>query len=329
MQAARSHWFVVPRRITEGLAGAIVMIGVLFIPIALSIPKLYLWANPPPGLSAQTLELLAHKRPWLNSPFFLTRAAVFFVFWSVVALLLLHWSRSQDDGWRPGLTVSQRRLGAGALPALGITFTAGAFDWLMSLDPTWYSTIFGLYVFAGGFLSAMALLIISIYLAERAGALRGLLTVSHYHSMGKLLFAFVCFWGYIGFSQLLLQWIANLPDEISFFKARRAGGWYALELFLIFGHFFLPFFALLSRNRKRTPRRLVAWAVYLLCAHFIDTWWTIAPFKEPRLTLHWQSLTALAGVGGLTLAFSILLLRRGYLAPVGDPYFEESVRFAK
>ena len=328
-QASNSHWIVVVRRFLEVQAANVPLFALLFIPIVIGMKHLYPWIAPDPARGAHFIELMKHKEKYLNIPFFLIRAAFFFAYWGVVGNLLLSWSRKQDQTRSLFLTVRMRRLGAGALPLFGLTLTFAAFDWLMGLDPEWYSTIFGVYYFAGGFVAAMAVLIITVTLCDRAGLLPGLVTRSHYHSMGKLLFAFLCFWASIGFSQLLIIWIANKPDEIGYFKMRFDQGYRPVFYFIILLHFVAPFLILLSKKLKQKPVLLSIMAAWVLVVHWVDLYWMVMPYKGPGFLVHWQDAAALLGTGGFAVALSVYRLRGSMPAPVGDPYFEESTRYSK
>ncbi|HTP27388.1 MAG TPA: hypothetical protein VMK12_17265, partial [Anaeromyxobacteraceae bacterium] len=223
----------------------------------------------------------------------------------------------------------QRRLGAGALPFVGLAMTFAAFDWQMSLDLRMYSTIFGLYYFAGSFLAAFAALILAVGTSRSEGLPGSLMNANHYHSLGKWLLAFVAFWGYIAFSQYLLMWIANLPDEVPWYFARNKTGFLPVGIFLVVCHFIIPFFLLLSRDLKRNPRALRAMAVWILVVHYIDVYWVMMPALRPsqgvapRLT----DLAAVVGIGAAAVAFVLWRLRGRPAVPVGDPYLEESLRY--
>jgi hypothetical protein len=207
-------------------------------------------------------------------------------------------------------------------------FTAAAFDWQMSLDLNLASTIFGVYWFAGSFLCAVAVLVLAVVGAEKAGVLRGLVNASHYHSLGKLLLAFVVFWAYIAISQYLLIWIANIPEEVPWYILRGHGGWKALGVFLVVFQFAVPFFVLLSRNLKTSPRALGAVSVYLLVVHYVDVYWVVMPALHPEGPRpHFTDVTAVIGVGAAAVAFVLWRLRGRAAIPVGDPYLQESLRY--
>ncbi|MFZ5468900.1 MAG: hypothetical protein ACOZIN_05620 [Myxococcota bacterium] len=327
--ASRGRWMVVLRRPLETMAESCALMVPLFLPIALGMKELYIWVAPPPELGEHTLRLLELKRPWLNVPFFLVRAAVYFAVWVGVGWALSRWSRQQDrapgDFW---LTAKQHRLGAGALPVLAVTLTFAAFDWLMSLRPEWYSTLFGVYYFAGSVLAVFALLALVVVLGRTAPLPGAQVTSAHLHSLGKFLLAFVAFWAYVAYSQFLLMWIANLPEEVPWYLERTTGGWQLVAVALGLGHFVLPFLALLSAKLKVRPALLGLAAGWLLWAHYLDLYWLVMPtLRGPVASPAWSDFTAFVGVGALTVAFGIWRLRGAYAVPVGDPFLEESLRY--
>lgn len=335
-QAVSARWIVVVRRFLEIAASGVPLFVVLFIPVVIGMRILYPWVVLDPAASGEVLARMHHKRAWLNVPFFLLRSALYFTLFGAFALALARWSRAQDKKIDLLLSLRQRKVAAAGLPIFGISIAFAAFDWIMSLQPTFYSTIFGVYYFAGGFVGAMAVLILCAVFAERAGILPpGLVRASHHHAMGKLLFAFVCFWAYIGFSQYMLIWIGNLPEEIEYFTLRHERGWFPVFLFLVLFHFVVPFLILLSRELKRAPRRLAWMAVYLLVVHWVDTYWLVMPYRGvvqkpwPGWMIHWQDIAAFIGIGGVTIAFALLRLRGVLPVPVGDPYLPESIGYER
>jgi len=329
LHAAKARWVVVVRRPLEVMATCVVPFALLFLPIALGTHTLFPWVHEASPSNAIEAAALRPKQIWLSPGFFAARGVLYFAIWIPIAYFLWAWSRRQDETGNLDLTVKQRRLGAGGLPALGFSLTFAAFDWLMALEPGWYSTIFGVYYFAGSFLAAIALFIVVVYVLDSRQHLQGLLRPSHYHSLGKLLLAFVCFWAYIAFSQLLLIWIANLPHEISWYILRWDGSWRALSIFLIVCHFALPFFVLLSKPLKTRPRLLALVALFLLGMHWVDIFWFVLPRKHPDVPrIHLADFTAFIGVGGIAIAFGAWLLGRGSVIPERDPYMSESLRYS-
>jgi len=329
--AASARWVVVVRRLLEAMTASLPLFAVLFIPIALGLGHVFPWARPGAIIGHGDPELIHEKATqWLNPTLFLFRAAIYFILWIAIAEVLYYWSRRQDESSEIGWTALERKLGAGSLPLLGIAMTFAAFDWLMSLSPDWGTTMFGLYWFAGSFLASHALLIVTAYAAERSGSLKGLIQPAHYHSLGKLTFAFVCFWAYIAFSQFLLIWIANEPDEISWYVDRIEKSYLPIAVGLFFGKFVIPFFVLLSRDIKVRPRALSLVACWILIAHYVDIYWVVMPaFPGHGAAPRWTDLTALAGIGGLAIAFAKWRLEGHRIFPIRDPYVLESLRYSK
>lgn len=328
--ASNAKWPVVVRRMLEKMASCSIVFLPLFLPVALGMRHLFVWVSKPAELGARALELIEHKRLYLNVPFFLVRAGIYFLLWIVVSYLLSSWSARQDTTPDLRLTVKQRRLGAGSLPFLALSITFAAFDWLMSLDPTWYSTIFGVYFFAGSFVAAIALLTLITVLARGANLFGSLVSPDHYQNLGNFLLAFTVFWAYIGFSQFMLIWIANLPEEVGWYLVRAGGSWRPVGIGLAIAHFLLPFFALLSSEIKRNPRTLALISAWILVWHYLDVYWMVMPALHPEAPApHWIDLAALAGVGGIAVAFTLWTLRGRYTIPVGDPYLQASLQFRR
>jgi hypothetical protein len=338
--AARARWHVVIRRLIEVIHSSLPVFVILFIPILLASKHLYVWIDPPASLGKEVLENLHHKSGWLNFPFFVIRAVVYFAIWLVVSEMLFRYSVAQDVDGASHWTRSQRHWGSAGLPLVGFSVTFAAFDWLMSLNPTWYSTLFGVYFIAGFFLASLALLTILVTITRDDPASFGVHAgPAHFHNLGKLLLAFTAFWAYIAFSQYMLMWHANLPLEVPWVLVRTRGSWKAIGVLLVFGHFFVPFFLLLSRDLKLRPVLLSALCVWLLIIHWIDLIWLVMPSAELAavgtkwqpvpLILHWTLVTAFVGVGGISVAVSLWRARGHYPVPVGDPFLEDSLAYVQ
>lgn len=326
--AVRAKWMVVLRRAVEVMAVTIVLFLLLFIPIAAGMKHLYSWVEPRPDLSREALELLRHKEPYLNTTFFLIRSFFYVALATVVSQRLFGWSIKQDSSGDVQLTARQRRLGTGALPFVALVFSFAAFDWLMSLEPLWFSTIFGIYYFAGSFLSTISLLVIITDRARGKNLYGSLVSDEHIHNLGKLMLAFTAFWGYIGFSQFMLIWIAGLPEEVPFYIVRLRGEWAGIGVFLILGHFFIPFGALLSRSLKRNRAQLSLVAFWILLVHAVDLYWLIVPTLSPEgVAFHWTMITSFVGVGGLSIAFGLWRIRGQFTVPIRDPYLVDSLAY--
>ncbi|MDY7232098.1 hypothetical protein [Hyalangium rubrum] len=333
---AKAKWMTVLRRAMETMAISVPIFALLFVGVALGLKHLYPWV---PGADARLLEgfneveleHLSHKQHgYLNVPFFAVRQLIYFGVWTFVSHRLHSWSTRQDEVGELALTVKARMFSPGSLPFLALTITFAAFDWMMSLTPLWQSTIFGVYYFAGSFLAAFCVLTIVTVNAQGKDLYGNLVTPAHFHNLGKLMLAFTAFWAYIGFSQFMLIWIANIPEEAPWYNLRIFGGWRNMSIAIFFLHFLLPFGILLSRNLKLQPRKLAVVAVYLLVIHAVDLYWLIWPaFNQSGPSFHWTLITAFVGVGGTSVAFALYRIRGKYTVPVKDPYISESLRYVQ
>jgi hypothetical protein len=324
--ATRAGWSVAVRRLAEGVApNVFVPMTFLAVPILFGLRTLYPWTD----TAAVAADHLLHaKEPWLNVPFFLVRTVFYFGVWSAMAIWFHRKSTEQDGSGDPRLTQSMEKTSTAALIFFAFTVTFFAFDYLMSLTPHWYSTIFGVYFFAGCVLGFFALMSVLAFLVQRAGALRRTITTEHYHDLGKLIFAFTVFWAYIGFSQYMLMWYANLPEETSWYAARQTGSWTTVSLLLLFGHFLVPFLALMSRNVKRRKPLLVAAATWMLAMQWADMYWLVMPGKSPGVVpLSLMDLAVFLGVGGLFFAAAVRRLGAHALVAVRDPRLSESLGY--
>jgi hypothetical protein len=327
--ATHARWMTILRRPVEAMATVMPIFLLLIIPVWVGMSHLYSWIDPvAAGFGREALAKIAHKAPYLNKTGFIVRSVLFILVAWGLGWRLFGWSRQQDREGGPALLERQRRLSAGGMPFIALAITFAAFDWLMSLNPTWFSTIYGVYYFAGSFVSALSLLAILTYHGTRNNLFSGGMNIEHTHSIGKLMLAFICFWTYIAFSQLLLIWIAGLPEETPFYITRFNAGWRGMGVFLIFAHFFIPFGLLLSRERKRDPKRLWRVAVWIMMVHYVDIYWLAMPTLYPEgATFHWTQPLAFLGVGALALAFGVWRLRGKLPIPMRDPYLAESLRY--
>ena len=321
--AAQGGWGVAVRRLAEDAAATLPLFVLLFLPVAVGLRYLYPWSH-----ADASDALLRWKRPYLNEGFFYARAALYFVVWSGIVLWFVRLSARQDETADPALSARLRRWSGPLLIPLGLAHTFAVFDWLMSLEPGWYSTIYGVYSFSGGLVAAMAFLAIATVLMKRSGPLAPLLSSEHLHDLGKLLFTFTVFWAYIGFSQYLLIWYGNIPEETVWYRHRLEGPWLTASVALALGHFVVPFFFLLPRATKRNPTALVGAAAWMLFMHLVDVYWMVVPDVPGHPALPGVTdAAALLAVGGAFLAVFGRLLRRHALVPVGDPRLSESLAF--
>jgi len=315
-------WGLMIRRVLEAAAVTLPALALLFVPILMGIDQLYSWAGP----EAAVDELIQQKAAYLNVPAFALRALFYLALWSLLALALRRLSKRQDE---TGDVALFRRMQTVAAPGLGLyalTATFAAIDWIMSLDPHWYSSIFGIYFLGGHGVTALAFVVpVALFLARRE-PMKGVFRPLHFHDYGKLLLAFVMLWTYFAISQLLIIWSANLPEEVTWYLARNEGGWQWVSILLGIFHFALPFLLLLSRDLKRSARALSVVALLLLAMRWVDLYWQTAPTFHPHgPSPHWLDVATLLGVGGIWFALFVRNLRRSPLLPVQDPYLEEAL----
>lgn len=328
--ASKARWPVVLRRMLETMAGSLPLFLVLFLPLLVGAGQLYLWMDPHPPLLEKDLHKLDHKRPYLNLPFWAVRSAFYFGVWITVSELLLRWSRRQDGSRELKLTKWLWALGAGTLPVVALAMSFASLDWLMSLEPLFVSTVYGLYWFSGAFVGALAMLTLATTLARGPNLYGELVNDSHRASLGKFLLAFSVFWAYMAFSQFFLIWIADLPSEVPWYILRAEGPWKPVAILVVNARFLFPFIVLLSRPFKEHRRTLTGMAVWLLLAHMVDTWWLVVPVVSPdAVRVHWADVSAFLGVGGAAVAFTLWRMRGHATVPVGDPYLHESLGYSE
>jgi len=313
-----ARWSVVLRRIAESAGAALPLFLILFLPLFAGLHHLYPWSQGGHG----------HKTPYLNLPFFATRAVFYLLVWSVLGWGLRRLSLRQDREKGFDLAPRAKRLSAPGMILFAFTITYASIDWLMALDSHWYSTIFGVYVFSGAVVSSLAFLAIASVILPRLGILEKEITVEHRHDLGKLLFGFTVFWAYIVFSQYFLIWYSNVPEETGWFLRRWHGSWKPLSLVIVFGHFVVPFLVLMGRAAKRSAAVLFAASVLLLLVHYVDLYWIVMPNLYPEgAKTSWIDLAALMMIAGFTRAFFWKLFTSAEPLPVNDPNLQTSLEF--
>lgn len=271
-------------------------------------------------------EVIRSKLAYLNQPFFIGRAIFYGVIWTLLALFFFRNSTRQDDDKSLEHTKKSQRFAPAATFAFGLTLTFAAFDWMMSLEPTWFSTIFGVQYFAVSVVAGLSVLVLTLHGLRSSGLLGDAVTVEHFHDVGKLLFGFLVFWAYISFSQFMLIWYASIPEETTYYHLRWAGGWRTFSLMMVAARFVVPFFLLMSRNIKRRVPLLAFGAAWVLVTHVFEMFWLVMPYVSPgELSVHWVDVAALFAVGGIYLTVVFLLMGRHPLIPVGDPRVERSM----
>lgn len=318
-------WGVMCRRVCEAAVKAFPMWLVLFVPLIFGIPFLYgnSWANP--NVVAHD-PILQHKVAYLNTTFWIVRSFVYLIGWSLLALLLTRWSDREDreGGLKPRQTMA-------AISAPGLIFTAFAVtfmatDWIMSVNPDWYSTMFGLLFIAGELLSSMSFIVAVLVMLSDRLPMSELLTKRHMHDLGKLMLATTMLFAYFSFSQFLITWAGNLPDEIPWYKHRLEGGWETMGSVLVFAHFALPFALLLSQDIKKDFKKLRMVAILIIVARCVGVFWeTVPEFFPGHLHVSWMDFTAPIGLGGVFIAMFVTnLMKRPLVAP-NEPKLEEAL----
>jgi len=281
---------------------------------------------------AEHIEFTSHKFPFLNRNFFAGRLLLYFLIWMGVSRYFFKKSVEQDTAPNYDPTLAVKRKSAVTIILFAFTISFAAFDLLMSLDETWFSTIFGVYIFAGAFLSAVAWIIIMSKYLQKNDRLTEVIHEEHYHDLGKWLFAFTFFWGYIAFSQFMLIWYANLPEETHFYEARLTEGWSTWTWCLLVFHLIIPFGGLLSRHVKRNTNVLLGWAIYMLVMQFIDLYWIVMP-NYHRSEIGFENPFGLMEISLVVGMFGVMVFgvaRRSAkqaLLPIGDPLLAKSLRF--
>jgi hypothetical protein len=319
------RWGLVIRRVLEAGTRLLPLMLVLFIPIIFGVPELYVWARPAGEVQH---ELSALQQMYLQVPFFLGRAGLYFAVWLVLVFFLNHWSRQQEQEPDPlVIRTRQRRLGllsGGGLVLYGLTMTFAAVDWLMSLEPQWFSTAYGLVVMTGQLLAAMAFAIVTTAWLARDEPYASVASAELFHDLGNLLLAFVMLWAYIAFSQFLIIWSGDLPEENRWYLHRAHGGWNWVAVVLVVVHFALPFILLLLRQITRRAQPLAIVAAVLFGIHLLDAFWLVMPaFFPGQLHVHWLDIVAPIAVGGLWLAAFLWQLQRRSLLPWYEPRLQE------
>jgi hypothetical protein len=327
-----ARWNIVIRRLNECITSVFPVLALCFVPIALGLSDLYPWTAPAaslPALSEHEQHVLQHKQAYLNVPFFLGRAALYFVVWAVAAAVLCRRSvrrdRSAAVASEPELR-AERSFSAAALPPVALALTFAAFDWLMSLQPFWMSSIFGVYYFAGGFVGSLGLVAVLAHAAARSAAAP--VRPAHFHALGRLMFGFTVFWAYIAFFQALLIALPNRPEEVVFYVRRLEGGWDGVAWAILAARFVVPFFVLLPRSIKFRGRVLAWVGVGLVVGNYLDVYWLVMPMLSGHGPLPglWDvaALCALAGTMGLAAGG---WLRGKAIVPVGDPSLAQSIAY--
>ncbi|GIV57607.1 MAG: membrane protein [Rhodothermaceae bacterium] len=326
----KARWSVVVRRIPEALVWAFPILALLSVPILIGMHDLYHWTHHEliDPESPEYDPVLAGKAPYLNVPFFIVRLVFYFAVWTLVAYRLYTLSVRQDVTGDPEIPARQRSTSAWGLALMAVTTAFASYDLLMSLDPHWFSTIFGVYFFGGSFWAAFAFITLTAILFQKGGMLRHTITGEHYHDLGKFLFGFTVFWAYIAFSQYMLIWYGNLPEETVWYRHRLEHGWEVHSAALLIGHFIIPFWVLIAKGAKRIPALMAVMSVWALTMHWFDFHWIAMPVLHPEHAgFHWLDFTCWLGLFGLTMGLCYYRLSRHSLVPQRDPYLQKSIHF--
>ncbi len=315
-------WSVPVRRVPERLASLLLLAAPACLVYLLALPVLYPWTRPEEAHRAY----VAAKAPWLNVPFFSTRMLLCAVLWMLSYRILVHGSLRQDQTKDPAFTLTARRFAPLFMVIFAFTITLVAFDWISSLEPEWYSDIFGVYLFAGSFLAGLAATSLGVLHLRRRNRLAGV-GPDHLYNLGGLLFAFTVFWSYIGFAQYMLIWYADLPEEVSWYKLRIEGPWLPVALLLALLHFVVPFFVLVARDAKGDPKVLGRVAALVLGAHALDMYWLVFPSLRKGVTFGWPEVSFLLLAAGAGLLWARRSMSLGADMPVGDPLLREGLEF--
>ncbi|MEM9411098.1 MAG: quinol:cytochrome C oxidoreductase, partial [Planctomycetota bacterium] len=358
MHLTRAGWSVTVRRIAEIYAACLPALLILFLPILIPVlfqfDWVYSWVtagwsihgsqeakDAVLGAAENAPPLEALKAAYLNPGFFGIRTVVYFFIWWLMSSFFLRNSLKQDQTGDKALTLKMQKWSAPMMIMFAATLTFASFDYEMSLSPLWFSTMFPVYIFAGGFLGGLATMTLTALMLQRSGRVTDEITVEHYHDLAKLMFAFVFFWGYIAFSQFMLIWYANIPEETFWFAWRinqlpgqeGLSGWQYFSLFLVFGHIIIPFLGLMARTVRRSKSFLFFAAIYILIIHWIDHYWIIMPeaFGDHRFTFSGLGVVAdlacAVGLIGLFMAIFFIVCSNKPLVPLRDPRLGESLNF--
>ncbi|MCX6149900.1 MAG: quinol:cytochrome C oxidoreductase [Ignavibacteriales bacterium] len=318
-------WSTPFRRISEFLSSILLILPVFAIPLLFNMQDLYHWTHIE---AVQNDKVLQAKSPYLNTNFFLVRTIVFFGLWYLFYWLITKNSKLQDTTKDQNLTTKNVKIAAVFMPVFAITISFSSIDWMMSLEPHWYSTIFGVYYFSGTILAALAALTIIVVLLKENGYLHPSLIKDNYYSLGALLFAFINFWAYIAFSQFMLIWYANIPEETVWILARWHGSWKFISLGLIIVHFIVPYAALLSQPSKMNPTRLLWVSIWILFAHLFDLYWIIMPtFSSTGAVFSWIEIAFPILVIGAVILLFYYKAKSNNIIPIGDPKLKRGLDF--
>ncbi len=336
LHLTRAGWGVMLRRIAEYLAMGVVLMLFLLLPIIIPLltnyDGLYMW-NADGWMEKSAFEghagTDAHKAPYLNSGRFVLFNAIYFAIWIFSAWFFLRGSLKQDQSGDKKISLRNQSFAAPFMLLFAVTLAFASFDWEMTLEPMWFSTMFPVYFFAGAMLGGLAMITLIALMIQRSGRATSEITIENYHDMAKLMFAFVFFWGYIAFSQFMLIWYANIPEETFWYQMRFSPEWVGISILLLFGHLLIPFLGIMARTVRRSKQFLMFAAVYLLIMHWVDHWWIVAPSLTNGESLQFPIVEILIAIGMAGLFMSSFCYWAGDkpLIPVKDPWTREALNY--
>ncbi|UCC81149.1 MAG: hypothetical protein JSW64_07270 [Candidatus Zixiibacteriota bacterium] len=317
-------WSVVIRRLAENVMSIMPLVAIFAFPVLFGLGDLYHWSH---ADAVRSDHLLQGKSAYLNVPFFIIRLVIYFIIWILLSRYLFRLSLRQDMEHNDSVLRRAVKISAPGMILFAVTVTFFSFDLLMSLDAHWYSTIFGVYVFAGSFLSLLSFITIYIISLRKRGILAETITLEHFRDLGKLIFAFLIFWGYMAFSQYFLIWYGNIPEETVWFLHRWDGSWKIISLILVFGHFVIPFFVLFPMEIKRNIPVMTVMGVWILFMHWIDIYWIVMPsYDHHGVQFSWMDITSMMGIGGFFVWRFLRNINAHPLVPINDPRLENSIK---
>ena len=316
----KGKWGFLIRRILEAGTRTLPLMVVLFLPILLSLPRLYVWARPE---QLASLDLPPFKREYLATPFWVIRAVIYFGIWLLWVYLLNKWSAQEDETGNPHLLSRMRALSGPGLVLFAFTLTYAAIDWVMSLEPGFFSTIYGMIFMVVPALVGVSLAVVVLRLFSSYEPFVELIEPKRFNDYGNLMLVFTMLWAYLQFDQFLIIWAGNLQDEIPWYVVRAKGTWGGVALALFLFHFAFPFLLLLQRAVTRRMRMLAGLAIFVLVMEWIDLYWMIQPAFSPKApSLSWMDLTLFVGIGGVWVSYFVGQLKKRSLVPLHDPRFE-------
>lgn len=314
------RWGYPLRRILEAGSRSLWLMALLFIPVLVGMPHIFAWAQP---AAVQADPILQQKAWWLNAPGFIIRAVIYFAVLLLIATLLNKWSRAQDDTGDLKYKGKMTALSAPGVILWALIVTSASIDWVMSLEPHWFSTIYGMLWIVIEALAGLSFAVFVLRMLSDREPIKDAIDPLRFNDLGNLMLTFLMLWAYLSFDQLLIVWAGNLKDEIPWYSERAFGSWTPVAVILVILHFFVPFFLLLVRNVKRRPRRLSSVALLLVCLTLVDVYWIVVPaYEKAAPQVHWLDIFALVGIGGLWLGSFMGQLKKLPLLPLHDPRFE-------